>query len=76
VFGQPRDKFAPEDLPLSNAMNAYWTAFAKTGNPGATWPKFTPDTETQIEFGADGPKAREHFLKAWRDFVEASQPKG
>ena len=76
VFGQPRDKFAPEDLPLSNAMNAYWTAFAKTGNPGATWPKFTPDTEAQIEFGADGPKAREHFLKAWRDFVETNQPKG
>ncbi len=76
VFGRPRDKFAAEDLPLSDAMNAYWTAFAKTGAPGSAggpaWPKFDAAREGQIEFGADGPQVREHFLKPWRDFVEAS----
>jgi para-nitrobenzyl esterase len=74
VFGKPKASFAAEDLPLSNAMNAYWAAFAKKGDPdsagGVAWPKFTAATEGQIEFGADGPKAREHFLKAWRDVAE------
>jgi len=76
VFGQPRARFAPEDLPLSDAMNAYWTAFAKTGAPGSAggpaWPKFDLAQEGQIEFGADGPQVREHLLKPWRDLVEAA----
>jgi len=75
VFGQPRARFAPEDLKLSDAMNAYWTSFIKTGNPdsagGPAWPKWSNDREAQIEFGADGPQVREHLLKPWRDFVEA-----
>jgi para-nitrobenzyl esterase len=79
VFGQPRAKFASEDLPLSDAMNAYWASFAKTGAPGSAggvaWPKFDAASEGQIEFGAEGPKARQHFLKAWRDFVEAGVAK-
>jgi para-nitrobenzyl esterase len=79
VFGQPRARFAPEDLRLSDAMNAYWANFAKTGNPGSAagvvWPKFDLAKEAQIEFGAEGPKAHEHFLKDWRDFVEAAAGK-
>ena len=75
AFGQPRKSFAPEDLPLSNAMNAYWAAFAKRGDPdgagGVQWPRFQPGREGQIEFGAEGPKPRTMFLKAWRDAVEA-----
>lgn len=75
VFGSPRAGWAPEDISLSNAMNAYWAAFAKKGDPdsagGVMWPRFTAAKEGQIEFGSDGPKAREHFLKAWRDTVEA-----
>jgi para-nitrobenzyl esterase len=74
VFGEPRASFAPEDIALSNAMNAYWTAFIKSGNPdsagGPLWPRWTNDKEGQIEFGADGPRPREHFLKSWRDYVE------
>jgi len=79
VFGQPRAKFAPEDLKLSDAMNAYWTSFAKTGSPdsagGPAWPKFDAANEGQIEFGDGGPQVRQHFLKAWRDFVEAGVKK-
>jgi para-nitrobenzyl esterase len=79
VFGSPKASFAPEDVPLSNAMNAYWAAFAKRGDPdsagGPLWPKFTLAKEGQIEFGADGPQPREHFLKSWRDVVEAEWAK-
>lgn len=76
VFGQPRGRFAAEDVPLSDAMNAYWAAYAKTGKPGAAggvaWPAFDAAKEAQIEFGPEGPKVREHFLKTWRDFAEAA----
>ncbi|HEY8573803.1 carboxylesterase/lipase family protein [Phenylobacterium sp.] len=71
VFGSPRNSFAPEDLPLSNAMNTHWANLAKKGDPGAPWPRFTLAREAQIEFGADGPQPRERFLKDWRDAVEA-----
>lgn len=75
VFVSPKSTFAAEDLPLANAMNAYWAAFAKTGDPGSAggvhWPKWTNEQEGQIEFGDDGPKAREHLLKAWRDLAES-----
>jgi para-nitrobenzyl esterase len=79
VFGQPRARFAPEDLKLSDAMNAYWTSFIKTGDPdsagGPKWPRWNNDSEGQIEFGADGPQPREHLLKAERDLVESFQPR-
>lgn len=72
VFGEPRARLAPGDLPLSEAMNAYWAAFAKAGDPGASWPRFDLDKELQVEFGAEGVKVREHFQKAWRDALEAA----
>jgi para-nitrobenzyl esterase len=76
VFGAPTaGAFAPQDKALSDAMSQYWANFAKTGNPGAVagvaWPKFDAAKEGQVEFGAEGVKAREHFLKAWRDVAEA-----
>jgi para-nitrobenzyl esterase len=75
VFGEGRDRLASEDLKLSDAMNAYWTSFAKTGAPGSAggpaWPKFDAGNEGQIEFGDGGPQVRQHFLKSWRDYVEA-----
>jgi para-nitrobenzyl esterase len=75
VFGQPRARFAPEDVALSDAMNAYWASFAKIGAPGSAggpaWPKFDAAKESQMEFGAGGAQVRQHFLKSWRDFVEA-----
>lgn len=74
VFGAPRAGFAPEDLPLSGAMNELWANFAKTGAPGAAWPKFLPG-ETSVEFGNDGVQVRREHLKARLDLVEAMQPK-
>jgi para-nitrobenzyl esterase len=74
AFAGPKQQFAAEDLPLAKAVNAYWAAFIKTGNPdsagGPAWPKFA-DGETYMEFGADGPKPQAHFLKAQLDWQEA-----
>jgi para-nitrobenzyl esterase len=78
VFGAPTAPatFAPEDKALSDAMTAYWAAFAKAGDPdsagGVAWPRFEAAKEAQVEFGTDGVQVREHFLKAWRDAAEAA----
>jgi para-nitrobenzyl esterase len=79
VFGGAKQKFAPEEVPISNAVNAYWAAFAKSGAPasagGVAWPKFDMAKEASIEFGVDGVQAREHQFKDRLDFVEKGQPK-
>jgi para-nitrobenzyl esterase len=50
-------------------IQAYWTNFAKTGNPNAPgspdWPAFDPKTRQYIEFTKDGPVAGDHLR---RDF--------
>ena len=75
VFISPTTVFAPSDLALAKSVNAYWAAFAKTGDPGsaggAPWPRWNGEQEGQIEFAADGPKTREHLLKAQRDLAES-----
>jgi para-nitrobenzyl esterase len=80
AFSGPKQKFAPEDLSLAKAVNAYWAAFIKTGNPdsagGPAWPRFTPATETFMEFGAEGPVAHDHFLKAQLDWQEEAVKAG
>ena len=79
VFGGDRQKFAPEEAALSKSMNAYWAAFAKSGNPdsagGVAWPRFDAAREASIEFGSDGVRAREHQFKPRLDFAETMQPK-
>lgn len=74
VFISPKTVFGPKDLALAKAVNAYWASFAKTGDPdsagGVPWPKWD-DQEGQIEFSADGPKTRTHFLKEERDLAES-----
>jgi para-nitrobenzyl esterase len=79
VWGGAKQRFAPEEVPVSNAMNAYWAAFAKAGTPdsagGVAWPKFDAAKEASIEFGNDGVQAREHQFKARLDVAEQLQPK-
>ena len=74
AFAGPKQKLAPEDQPLATAVNAYWAAFIKSGNPGAaggpTWPKFNAAAESSMEFGADGPAVREHHLAKQLDWTE------
>ena len=79
AFAGPKQKFAAEDLPLAKAVHAYWASFIKTGSPdsagGPSWPRFAP-AETFMEFGADGPKPHDHFLKAQLDWQEAAVKAG
>ena len=74
VFISPKQLLGPQDLTLAKAVNAYWASFARTGDPdsagGVLWPKWSDD-EGQIEFTADGPKKRAHFMKEQRDLVES-----
>lgn len=74
VFGAPAASFQPEDVALSAAMTAHWAAFAKTGQPGADWPRFQPG-EASMEFGNDGAQVRREHLKTRLDVVEAGQAK-
>lgn len=81
VFGTPRQGgFDAEGTTISKAANAYWVAFAKTGDPGsaggAAWPKFDGSTESLMEFGPQGaPHVQQHFHKARLDWVEARAAK-
>jgi para-nitrobenzyl esterase len=73
VFISPTQVFGPKDLKLARAVNAYWASFAGAGDPdsagGVLWPRWSED-EGQIEFTAEGPRERTHFMKEQRDLVE------
>jgi para-nitrobenzyl esterase len=64
----------PEDHKISDALTAYWVAFAKSSNPGSAggpaWPAYSPATDPVLEFGADGVQARPAFHKQSLDLVE------
>ena len=73
VFG--RSNANPEDAAISSAANAYWAAFAKTGNPGSAggpeWPKYDLTTEVVLELGVDGVYTRPKFHNERLDWLEA-----
>jgi len=63
---------APDDL--SVAMRGAWTAFARTGEPGAGWPAYDPTRRAVMDFGVttrvlDDPERGRREL--WRDLVTA-----
>ena len=64
----------PEDRKISEAMTAYWVAFAKSSDPdsagGVAWPRYEPATDAALEFGADGVHVRPAFHKQSLDLVE------
>jgi para-nitrobenzyl esterase len=67
----------PEDYKVSETMQAYWTNFAKTGDPNggdlAKWPVYAPDSGWQVmhlspqsEAAPDATRPHELFLeRAW-----------
>ena len=65
VFGRGND---PQDLATSEEAQAYWTAFAKYGSPGAAggvlWPKYDLKDEPVMEFSANGLAVRNHLFDA------------
>jgi para-nitrobenzyl esterase len=54
-----RPKYEPADYAVSKDMEAYWTNFAKTGNPDGgglpAWPQYQVDTKKYLEFTDKGP---------------------
>ena len=60
VFGMV-DHPTPADQAISDAMEAYWVAFAKTGAPGGAWAAAGPNGDPVMEFGADGAVLRTAF---------------
>jgi para-nitrobenzyl esterase len=63
VLGTLRGAYNDIDRKVSADMQAYWTNFAKSGNPNGAglpmWPRFNSKARDYVEFTADGPIARQ-----------------
>jgi para-nitrobenzyl esterase len=77
TFNSPRvgAPFDDEGKLLAEAVNKYWAAFAKTGNPGSAggveWTAFDAADEALLEFPHTGvPVVRKRFDAARLDWVE------
>jgi para-nitrobenzyl esterase len=62
------------DEATARAMNAYWTNFAKTGNPDSAslphWPRYRRSEDVLMDFTPDGPKAGPDPWRARLDLTE------
>ncbi|HVU18401.1 MAG TPA: carboxylesterase family protein [Candidatus Didemnitutus sp.] len=76
--GSQGGEFTPVDRQVSDAIQAYWTNFARTGNPAGpglpAWPAFDATTRFYQEFGADGSVVtnrdqRAPFLPVFREMM-------
>jgi para-nitrobenzyl esterase len=85
VFGTVRAKYeaatTPDDEAVAEAMNAYWTSFARGSDPNGDgrprWPSYAPDQDVLMEFGIGAPTSKPDPFKARLDVVErlASVPR-
>uniref|UniRef100_A0A8C5BUU4 Carboxylic ester hydrolase n=1 Tax=Gadus morhua TaxID=8049 RepID=A0A8C5BUU4_GADMO len=82
LFGKPFDKpliYFPRHRDLSGYMIAYWTNFAKTGDPSrgskvpTIWPPFTPSRHPYLVINSDITKSsvrfdlRAEYVRYWTD---------
>jgi para-nitrobenzyl esterase len=84
VFETVRAKYGeattPEDEALAAAANAYWVAFARTGDPNGDgrpkWPAYSEKDDVILDLAVGGPVAKADPWKARLDLVErfASTP--
>jgi para-nitrobenzyl esterase len=78
VFGTVRAKYeqatTPEDEAMAEAMNAYWAAFARSGDPSGDgrppWPSYSTQQDVIMDFAVGGPVAKPDPSRARLDFVE------
>jgi len=82
VFATVRAKYeaatSPEDEAMGKAANAYWAAFARTGDPNGEgrpkWPAFSMAGDVVMDFGVAGPMAKADPWKARLDVIERFAP--
>ncbi len=84
VFETVRAKYGdattPEDEAIAAAANAYWVAFARTGDPNGggqpKWPAYSAAGDVVMDFAITGPAAKADPWKARLDIIEkfASAP--
>jgi len=71
LMQSPAAHYGAVDLAISDAMQQYWTNFAKTGNPNGgklpQWPEFDPAARAYIEFTDVRPAAREGLRRPYCD---------
>jgi len=74
VFGTLGANYVQADRDLSDAIQQYWTNFAKTGDPNGgslpKWPKFDSSARGYIEFTDNGPIAREGLRRPFCDLYQ------
>jgi para-nitrobenzyl esterase len=78
VFETVRAKYGdattPEDEATGAAANAYWVAFARSGDPNGEgrpkWPAYSGKEDVLMDFALAGPAARPDPWKARLDLVE------
>jgi enterochelin esterase family protein len=78
VFETVRAKYgeatSPEDEALAAAANAYWVAFARTGDPNGAgrpkWPVYSAQEDVILDFALTGPEAKADPWKARLDLIE------
>ena len=67
----PKPHYDSEDRALSAAVQAYWTNFAKTGDPNGgkspRWPRFDGSTRAFLEFTDRGPVPNEGLRRQFGD---------
>lgn len=65
LMGNEVPAASPEDWAMSDKVIAYWTAFARTGDPGAAagprWPAYDRDNDRLLEFTPAGLFVRERY---------------
>jgi para-nitrobenzyl esterase len=75
VFGTLGANYAQADRDLADAIQQYWTNFAKSGDPNGAglpkWPRYDAKARGFIEFTDSGPVAREGLRRPFCDlYVE------
>jgi para-nitrobenzyl esterase len=68
-------ELTPADAAIAEAANAYWVAFAKSGDPNGpgrpNWPRYDAAQDVLLNFAERGPVAEPDPWKARLDLLEA-----